>query len=105
RECLDQVGMFDEERFGVGYGEENDFSLRAARAGWQNLLCASVFVYHQGAVSFGDSKASQMEKADQVMAELYPEYEQLVEDFLFSDPLREFRDAVSEARLSKDARE
>src|SRR5690606_40059987 len=29
RECLDQIGLFDEERFGRGYGEENDFSMRS----------------------------------------------------------------------------
>src|SRR5439155_2396270 len=30
RDCLDQVGPFDAERFGRGYGEENDFCLRAS---------------------------------------------------------------------------
>jgi GT2 family glycosyltransferase len=30
RTCLDEVGLFDAERFGRGYGEENDFCRRAA---------------------------------------------------------------------------
>jgi GT2 family glycosyltransferase len=55
RACLDAVGLFDAERFGRGYGEENDFSRRATRAGWRNVLCADVFVFHAGGVSFRTS--------------------------------------------------
>ena len=33
RSCLDEVGLFDAERFGRGYGEENDFCRRAAATG------------------------------------------------------------------------
>jgi hypothetical protein len=38
RACLDTIGLFDVERFGRGYGEENDLCCRAAAAGWRNLL-------------------------------------------------------------------
>ena len=37
RALLDEVGAFD-MAFGLGYGEENDLCLRAARAGWRNVL-------------------------------------------------------------------
>ncbi|MCS7200051.1 MAG: glycosyltransferase, partial [Caldimicrobium sp.] len=30
RECINEVGYFDEERFDKGYGEENDFCMRAS---------------------------------------------------------------------------
>ena len=39
--------------FGRGYGEENDFSLRAAAAGMRNVLCADAYVVHSGGQSFG----------------------------------------------------
>src|SRR5512141_1507943 len=38
RDALQALGAFDAERFGRGYGEENDFCMRALKAGWRNLL-------------------------------------------------------------------
>ena len=36
RKALREVGAFDAERFNVGYGEENDFCLRATALGWRH---------------------------------------------------------------------
>jgi hypothetical protein len=44
RDALDRMGMLDEAAFGRGYGEENDFSQRAVRAGLRNLIAGDVFV-------------------------------------------------------------
>ena len=54
RKALDEVGPFDAERFTFGYGEENDFCLRATALGWRHRLACDTFVYHKGSVSFGD---------------------------------------------------
>ena len=56
RAMLDAVGLFD-PAFGLGYGEENDLCLRAARAGWRNLLADNAFVVHTGGRSFVGQKA------------------------------------------------
>ena len=53
RAALADVGAFDAEAFGRGYGEENDFCLRAGARGWRHLLACDTFVYHEGSVSFG----------------------------------------------------
>jgi GT2 family glycosyltransferase/glycosyltransferase involved in cell wall biosynthesis len=53
RDCLEAVGGFDEATFGRGYGEENDFCLRATAAGWQHVLACDTFVFHAGETSFG----------------------------------------------------
>ena len=53
RDCLDAVGPFDEDAFGRGYGEENDFCMRAQAAGWKHVLACDTFVYHVGETSFG----------------------------------------------------
>ena len=53
-----QVADHQASRFGRGYGEENDFSMRAAGAGWRNVLAGDVFVYHEGAVSFSDERVA-----------------------------------------------
>ena len=74
RACLDQIGPFDAERFGRGYGEENDFCMRAAGAGWRNVLAGDVFVYHEGAVSFSGERLALTENAGKTLADLYPDY-------------------------------
>ena len=56
RAALDQVGGFDAAAFGRGYGEENDFCMRAAQRGWSHRLACDTFVYHDGGVSFGAGK-------------------------------------------------
>lgn len=99
RSCLDEVGLFDETLFGIGYGEENEFSLRSARKGWRHYLCADTFVYHHGSISFGGMKHSQMEKAEKILMELYPEYNEMVNSFIVNDPLRAYRDAVDDLRI------
>jgi len=98
RECLTRFGLFDEAEFGRGYGEENDFSLRVAAAGWRNCLCADLFVYHQGAVSFGDDRHVLMGTAEGKLAMRYPDYALQVGTFIAHDRLRPFRDAVDSVR-------
>ena len=48
RAAIDAAGVFDADAFGRGYGEENDWCLRATAKGFSHRLCADVFVYHQG---------------------------------------------------------
>lgn len=52
RSALDLVGPFD-RRFDPGYGEEVDWSLRAARRGLIHLAALHSFVRHAGSASFG----------------------------------------------------
>ncbi|WP_151702578.1 glycosyltransferase family 2 protein [Nitrincola alkalilacustris] len=100
RVALDELGYFDEEAFGRGYGEETDFCMKASRAGWQNRLCADLFVYHEGAVSFGQDRDERIVHAEQIMQERYPEYRQQVSLFIDQDPLRTLRDKVDHLRLT-----
>ncbi|MFM8708064.1 MAG: glycosyltransferase, partial [Planctomycetia bacterium] len=87
RDCLDAVGAFDERSFGRGYGEETDFSMRAAKLGWRNVAAADVFVYHEGGASFGAEADSLRARAAARMRDLHPEYAPAVERFLAHDPL------------------
>ncbi len=100
RACLNQVGTLDERAFGRGYGEENDLCRRAAKAGWRNLLCADVFVYHKGGVSFGSEREALMAAGAAALRGLHPEYDELVRRFIAADPLRPLRDAVDHARVA-----
>lgn len=49
--ALDEIGLLDEKNFSPIYGEENDWSYRAANAGYKLVdVCDSV-VYHTGSVT------------------------------------------------------
>ncbi|MDT8870635.1 hypothetical protein RAA17_04270 [Komagataeibacter rhaeticus] len=48
-DCLARTGPFRPELYGRGYGEENDFSMRARLAGWRHRAALGVFVGHVGA--------------------------------------------------------
>jgi len=98
RDCLDTVGYFNAQRFGAGYGEENDFCMRAFKAGWRNVLCADVFVYHTGGVSFGPSQAQLRERGMAALLELHPDYGYRVADFIEQDSVRPLRAAVDRQR-------
>jgi GT2 family glycosyltransferase len=101
RACLAAVGHFDTQNFGKGYGEENDFSLRAKALGWRNVLCADTFVYHAGGVSFADHQNELRNKAIEKLKRIHPDYLPLVHRHIEQDPARPFRLAVDLARISE----
>lgn len=100
RDCLAAVGAFDAERFGRGYGEENDFCLRAAAVGWRNVLACDVFVFHEGAVSFAAERDALVVAATRALLERHPGYTELVRKFIGTDPAAGARAAVDMARAS-----
>jgi GT2 family glycosyltransferase len=102
REALAALGDFDEATFGRGYGEENDFCLRAAGHGWRNVLCDDAYVVHQGGASFAASADRPGGAAmDRVLAR-YPDYNARVSAFIAEDPLGPLRARVL-ARLASKA--
>ncbi|EFE7708562.1 glycosyltransferase [Escherichia coli] len=56
RELLDEIGLFDKTKFPRGYGEENDFCMRAVSKGWVNIVDLKTFVYHKRSASFKGEK-------------------------------------------------
>lgn len=91
RACLDEVGGLDAERFGRGYGEENDFCQRALKAGWVNLITPNLYAFHEGGVSFSTEKQALVERALRVLGELHPNYHADVAAFCRADPVRRLR--------------
>lgn len=94
REALDRLGLFDEARFGLGYGEESEFCCRALKAGFLNVLDDATFIYHAGQRSFGRSRSPRVRAAHRVMRKLHPEYLPAVARFLREDPLAPARERV-----------
>jgi len=94
RRAIDRIGCFDEALFGRGYGEENDFSLRAEQGGMRNVLCDDVYVVHLGGRSFGPLGLKPDADSMQRLLSRHPDYLEKVQAFISSDPLAERRQAV-----------
>jgi len=94
RALLDAIGGFDPD-FGLGYGEENDLCLRAAAAGYRNVLCDDAFVLHLGGSSFGNKRRDLAERNMKILLERHPIYLDVVRDFISADPLKPLRELAA----------
>ncbi|MBN8530469.1 MAG: glycosyltransferase [Alphaproteobacteria bacterium] len=103
RKALKEVGLFDQERFGKGYGEENDFCMRAAKAGYRHLLAGDVFVFHKGGVSFSESKLASVQRAQEMLHRLHPGYHAAVAHHIRRDAQFGLRRNLDLARLKHAA--
>jgi len=87
RTLLERVGYFDEEAFGLGYGEENDFSCRAQKAGFVDIIDDATYVYHRGNCSFGKKQKELAERNSKVLRDRHPHYFDNVAKFCSQNPL------------------
>jgi O-antigen biosynthesis protein len=99
RALIDAIGIFDPV-FGLGYGEENDLCMRAAAAGYRNVLCEDAFVLHLGGSSFGDKRADLAERNMRILLDRHPQYLDQVRAYIAADPVRPLRElALSQYRV------
>ena len=56
RKLMDDIGIFDEDTFGAGYGEENDYCIRARKAGWKLVFAPNAYIYHAQSKSYSSEK-------------------------------------------------
>ncbi|MGI4746060.1 MAG: glycosyltransferase, partial [Janthinobacterium lividum] len=103
RDCLDVVGLLDAEAFPRGYGEENDFCMRALRMGFRHIVDDRTFIYHKRSASFGNAKTDLYDAGREVVARRYPEYARLTsvfsEDPTFLSMRWRVRKALAEAEI------
>jgi GT2 family glycosyltransferase/predicted O-methyltransferase YrrM len=93
---FEEIGLFDDRTFGLGYGEENDWSMRAFKTGYKNVIVTDLFVYHKHGTSFSsETKKRLMEENLKKIQKLYPQYQSLVGDFIRDDPVKLIRDIMS----------
>jgi GT2 family glycosyltransferase len=97
RSSIDSIGLFDEDLFGKGYGEENDFSMRAVQAGMRNVLCDDVYIVHLGGRSFGPTGLKPDESSMQRLLSRHPDYLLQVQKFITADPLAPRRTSILDA--------
>jgi|GEM_PF-2527695 GT2 family glycosyltransferase len=62
KKALIDIGYLDEENFGQGYGEEDDFNLRAGEKGWKKIIADDVYVYHAQSKSYSSDRRHQLSR-------------------------------------------
>lgn len=62
RSVIDAIGYMDEEAFPFGYGEENDYCIRAHQSAFQMAIVDNVYIYHAKSKSFGHDKRKQLSR-------------------------------------------
>jgi len=99
RKAIDSVGIFDEKKFGKGYGEENDWCYRTSKKGWSHRVALDTFVFHKGSVSFLEERHARLTKSMQVLNRLHPSYHSDIQAFIQKDPIKEYRKKIDLERL------
>ena len=109
RECALQTGLFRPALFAQGYGEENDFCLRARHLGWRHVAATGVFVAHGGSASFGAARSPLLARNLAVLERLYPGYHAMIAAYqgrvAAEDALAPARRAIDTRRWAEHRRE
>ncbi|WP_298222927.1 glycosyltransferase [Acidocella sp.] len=98
-DCLARTGKFRSEIFAQGYGEENDFCVRARHLGYRHVAAMGAYVAHKGGVSFKSATNSLIKRNSKLINRLYPGYRALIMEHTNKDPAGPYRTAIDEARL------
>ncbi|MCR5701459.1 MAG: glycosyltransferase [Lachnospiraceae bacterium] len=92
KKAIKQVGLLDEDNFGKGYGEENDWCQRAIDAGYRNVHVCNLFVFHNHGGSFAsEEKLRLISDHAKVMLDKHPNYNADVAAYVGRDPAGEIR--------------
>lgn len=103
RDCLSAVGALREDIFAQGYGEENDYCLRARHLGWRHMAAPGVFVAHRGAQSFGTEGEALRSRNQGLLNRMYPGYAELILAHYRNDPLVSARLRLDQVRWNASA--
>lgn len=82
RAVIAQTGGAFDPAFGLGYGEETDFCLRATDLGYRHVLAADCFVGHKGGKSFGSSWQDLARRGTLKVLHRHPTYVDRVAQYL-----------------------
>lgn len=103
RAVLDEIGFLDEVAFPRGYGEENDFCMRAERAGWSHVIDDRTYVFHSRGKSFGEEKNILLSAGRKILNERYPEYSKRIQVFSSDKQLCAARELARRASIESQS--
>lgn len=95
RAAITECGVFDSSAFPKGYGEENDFCMRANALGWRHVIDCRTYIYHQGAASFGANKQALLAAGKVIIDQRYPQYDKLVAEVFEGNAFAQLRSNIA----------
>ncbi len=95
KQVVNKIGLFNEDAFGRGYVEEYEWSGRANRMGYKNVIAPNLFVYHKHRASFGKGSQKQIDRNFKILRRTYPDLLNKLDKFIEDDPLKDIRTALS----------
>lgn len=102
-QLTEEIGFFAEEKFGKGYGEENDWCQRSIAHGYKNLLVPNLFVYHKHGGSFSaEEKQRLLDENYAKLTAIHPNYATDVHAYIDRDPHRILRNLLIMVASSRD---
>ena len=103
RACMQDGRVFREDLFAQGYGEENEFCMRACVRGWRHVAGPGIYVGHAGHASLGPAlggaRTALMRRNLETVNRLHPGYDALVQAHIAADPLAAARRAIDRLRF------
>src|SRR6185312_3284244 len=93
RNVIDKIGLFD-ELFSPGYEEENDFCMRAYKAGFVSVLDDSTLIFHIGRSSFQEQNSRLEKDHMKLILMKHPEYLNIVSGFSSENPLQRIQERI-----------
>ena len=75
RELINDIGLFDEEAFARGYGEENDYALRSTKNGWELCVADDCYVFHAQSKSYSHERRTELAaKATEILIKKHGQF-------------------------------
>ncbi|MBD1378991.1 glycosyltransferase [Metabacillus arenae] len=72
RKVINKIGYFDEKKFPLGYGEENEYCLRAQDNGFDTRIVDNCYIYHAKSKSFTHERRKELSnKSNKVYTEIF----------------------------------
>jgi GT2 family glycosyltransferase len=102
RDLIEAIGYFDEVSFPRGYGEENEFCMRALKNGYINLLTPSAYVYHIKTASFKGERTQLIKDGEDTIKRLFPSYFKRVKKAFSSVQMLSLREHIANVIASMD---
>jgi len=105
RDVIDAIGLMDSENFPVGYGEENDYCIRASDAGFKLAIADDTYVFHAKSKSFGHERRKELSQqgSDALIRKHTPfKFNELVEQVKNTELLDKVRASIQKVISASD---
>jgi hypothetical protein len=97
-DCLAATGVFREDVFAQGDGEDLDWSFRARQLGWRHAADMAVFVARRGGGACGPADAALRGRNSDILDRLHPGASAAMAEFRHADTMTEIRRRIECAR-------